>query len=122
MLSLFMFFFFQAEDGIRDDLVTGVQTCALPIYGGDIGQEGVGHEEATVGVDPARVVVGISEVRRIARHQEKNECRDLNDHIGESQDTRPPTPIPRVHGSSLRNATNNAQPVWTPMPCCRWPA
>src|SRR5207244_9900880 len=29
---LFFFFFFQAEDGIRDDLVTGVQTCALPIY------------------------------------------------------------------------------------------
>src|SRR5258708_14772027 len=27
-----VFFFFQAEDGIRDDLVTGVQTCALPIY------------------------------------------------------------------------------------------
>src|SRR5258708_26172214 len=25
------FFFFQAEDGMRDDLVTGVQTCALPI-------------------------------------------------------------------------------------------
>src|SRR5207247_8366861 len=29
-LSIF-FFFFQAEDGIRDPLVTGVQTCALPI-------------------------------------------------------------------------------------------
>src|SRR5258708_14317304 len=29
------FFFFQAEDGIRDDLVTGVQTCALPISCGD---------------------------------------------------------------------------------------
>src|SRR5271170_3585977 len=28
----FFFFFFQAEDGIRDPLVTGVQTCALPIY------------------------------------------------------------------------------------------
>src|SRR2546430_11796985 len=27
-----MFFFFQAEDGIRDLTVTGVQTCALPIY------------------------------------------------------------------------------------------
>src|SRR5947208_10300116 len=27
----YFFFFFQAEDGIRDDLVTGVQTCALPI-------------------------------------------------------------------------------------------
>src|SRR5207247_7737604 len=25
-------FFFQAEDGIRDPLVTGVQTCALPIW------------------------------------------------------------------------------------------
>src|SRR5688500_20248364 len=30
-VSLF-FFFFQAEDGIRDYKVTGVQTCALPIY------------------------------------------------------------------------------------------
>src|SRR5207245_8774968 len=27
----FSFFFFQAEDGIRDATVTGVQTCALPI-------------------------------------------------------------------------------------------
>src|SRR3989441_10335179 len=29
--SWLCFFFFQAEDGIRDKLVTGVQTCALPI-------------------------------------------------------------------------------------------
>src|SRR2546426_5917550 len=29
--ELFVFFFFQAEDGIRDYKVTGVQTCALPI-------------------------------------------------------------------------------------------
>src|SRR2546425_6989899 len=29
-----LFFFFQAEDGIRDKLVTGVQTCALPIWMG----------------------------------------------------------------------------------------
>ena len=28
-----LFFFFQAEAGIRDTSVTGVQTCALPIYG-----------------------------------------------------------------------------------------
>src|SRR5258708_31597911 len=32
---MYQFFFFQAEDGIRDDLVTGVQTCALPIFRGD---------------------------------------------------------------------------------------
>src|SRR5688572_32668817 len=31
MMSWFFFFFFQAEDGIRDLTVTGVQTCALPI-------------------------------------------------------------------------------------------
>src|SRR6266481_9055743 len=29
---LLFFFFFQAEDGIRDGTVTGVQTCALPIW------------------------------------------------------------------------------------------
>src|SRR3712207_9535489 len=40
-----MYFFFQAEDGIRDIGVTGVQTCALPIWppprrpvGGPLGQ------------------------------------------------------------------------------------
>src|SRR2546426_7363540 len=30
-MEYFFFFFFQAEDGIRDYKVTGVQTCALPI-------------------------------------------------------------------------------------------
>src|SRR5256885_5032174 len=46
----FCFFFFQAEDGIRDYKVTGVQTCALPILflararlrmRGSAGQEGL---------------------------------------------------------------------------------
>ena len=31
LFCFFCFFFFQAEDGIRDIGVTGVQTCALPI-------------------------------------------------------------------------------------------
>src|SRR4030066_2097600 len=34
-----MVFFFQAEDGIRDSSVTGVQTCALPISGTDVAKE-----------------------------------------------------------------------------------
>src|SRR5256885_8466998 len=34
MISSSVFFFFQAEDGIRDYKVTGVQTCALPISDG----------------------------------------------------------------------------------------
>src|SRR5438093_1683318 len=33
LMFLFFVFFFQAEDGIRDWSVTGVQTCALPISG-----------------------------------------------------------------------------------------
>src|SRR5699024_11783674 len=32
LLYFVFFFFFQAEDGIRDRNVTGVQTCALPIF------------------------------------------------------------------------------------------
>src|SRR5256885_4483728 len=34
-MKMFLFFFFQAEDGIRDYKVTGVQTCALPIFHAD---------------------------------------------------------------------------------------
>src|SRR5436309_11903324 len=36
MTTFDSFFFFQAEDGIRDFHVTGVQTCALPIYAGSV--------------------------------------------------------------------------------------
>src|SRR5260370_9745196 len=43
-------FFFQAEDGIRDSSVTGVQTCALPIYHqwilGAVGDPLVMHQPA----------------------------------------------------------------------------
>src|SRR2546426_6637861 len=54
-----MFFFFQAEDGIRDYKVTGVQTCALPIsdrrhHAGQLrcvsqpGEESLGDDPAAV--------------------------------------------------------------------------
>ena len=46
---IFYFFFFQAEDGIRDDLVTGVQTCALPISFQRITPEMVDHWVAGCG-------------------------------------------------------------------------
>src|SRR5438552_7837624 len=42
---MFYFFFFQAEDGIRDDLVTGVQTCALPILHQPGHAKGGGEQE-----------------------------------------------------------------------------
>src|SRR2546430_8065454 len=37
-LVIYVFFFFQAEDGIRDLTVTGVQTCALPISAAMVGR------------------------------------------------------------------------------------
>ena len=47
----FVFFFFQAEDGIRDKLVTGVQTCALPILKSQVAE--------------ARVVIGAATQRPV---------------------------------------------------------
>src|SRR5207253_7155753 len=63
-------FFFQAEDGIRDGHVTGVQTCALPISGRDStvpGPQGVPGEngrDATISIGtvtsgPASVTVRV---------------------------------------------------------------
>src|SRR5688500_20038107 len=39
-MCVLVFFFFQAEDGIRDYKVTGVQTCALPIFGETVDVDG----------------------------------------------------------------------------------
>src|SRR5256885_13198090 len=44
------FFFFQAEDGIRDYKVTGVQTCALPILSAVIGAMGIVYGD--IGTSP----------------------------------------------------------------------
>src|SRR5262249_59341559 len=44
-------FFFQAEDGIRDWSVTGVQTCALPISSGAM----IFEETPALSIDPAGV-------------------------------------------------------------------
>src|SRR5690606_39933205 len=53
--TVFMVFFFQAEDGIRDFHVTGVQTCALPIYGLRLGARLSGcREHAAALLRPVR--------------------------------------------------------------------
>src|SRR6266542_4763159 len=55
-------FFFQAEDGIRDATVTGVQTCALPIslaHLSTIGRDGAPHVTCIwVGLDGDEIVSG----------------------------------------------------------------
>src|SRR3989441_4036046 len=49
-------FFFQAEDGIRDKLVTGVQTCALPISQGVVFigmlDEAIAELQKTLAISP----------------------------------------------------------------------
>src|SRR5207248_4363146 len=56
LTSFYFFFFFQAEDGIRDRTVTGVQTCALPISVIELGAPGVARVTGSVDV---LVVAGI---------------------------------------------------------------
>src|SRR3712207_1019647 len=66
MLSNISFFFFQAEDGIRDIGVTGVQTCALPISDtakekpqeGEIIAAGPGARDETGKLTPLDVKAG----------------------------------------------------------------
>src|SRR5437764_12618231 len=88
-----MVFFFQAEDGIRDTSVTGVQTCALPIYRGTTVSIYLPHapleERGTTmiaapasGPSIARTILVVedeSDVRNIVRRSEERrvgkECR-----------------------------------------------
>src|SRR5690606_40977606 len=51
----FLFFFFQAEDGIRDFHVTGVQTCALPILSWSASELQYGQQAtASTGIELVR--------------------------------------------------------------------
>src|SRR3712207_7212458 len=59
-----MFFFFQAEDGIRDIGVTGVQTCALPIFRAVLEHR---VEELEHVVEAADGVLALADVRPLAR-------------------------------------------------------
>src|SRR5206468_2783416 len=92
-----LFFFFQAEDGIRDLIVTGVQTCALPIYphhaslGGlqnqrasddgiehsVVGSEPEGVREAAeeIGSDEAACPVSVTGQRRPRRNRQADRRR-----------------------------------------------
>src|SRR5690349_12989658 len=80
-------FFFQAEDGIRDLYVTGVQTCALPIFagtaigavvGGAVGKD-VGHHGITTAAGAA---AGAFIGRKIQQHvQEENADQRTETHV-----------------------------------------
>src|SRR5215213_10384311 len=108
-------FFFQAEDGIRDWSVTGVQTCALPISGGLGAQElppaGIGvpdrcRWDAVARQDPPdrRGADTVTELEQFAPDPHVSPARVLPGHPhhqgGEDVfDRRPPGPV-RVGPSS----------------------
>src|SRR5690348_17560280 len=72
-------FFFQAEDGIRDGRVTGVQTCALPIcVAGDLARLLVGHAQTVqrLGALALQLIGGEHGVaRRSEERRVGKECR-----------------------------------------------
>src|SRR5439155_12982035 len=75
LVSVLATFFFQAEDGIRDGHVTGVQTCALPISPPD-GRESIVHDidqwACRVKFDPANEK---GKKTKIGRASCRKECR-----------------------------------------------
>src|SRR5256885_3532377 len=64
-----IFFFFQAEDGIRDYKVTGVQTCALPIL--KFCMNWFNHQGGPTTVDPCLLLDQSSVHHRIVTHYEE---------------------------------------------------
>src|SRR2546428_1917206 len=90
-VSWLVFFFFQAEDGIRDLIVTGVQTCALPISSvmglaqaaaqssqteslGDLARK-VREEKAKSGTKPVKVYTNDDIPKRSEERRVGKECR-----------------------------------------------
>src|SRR5207253_7549766 len=55
LIRLTYYFFFQAEDGIRDGHVTGVQTCALPISARGVTVENRTADRGAILVDRGRI-------------------------------------------------------------------
>src|SRR5437868_11017681 len=76
IICVLFFFFFQAEDGIRDRNVTGVQTCALPISVRRFGQVAISSVPGLIALEKQHAVSARgeffyrSEERRVGK-----ECR-----------------------------------------------
>src|SRR5439155_9326885 len=75
-LPLQGFFFFQAEDGIRDGHVTGVQTCALPIWNDLPGSKAPQEREPSgCRFCPVQLEEHAAEVLRSEERRVGKECR-----------------------------------------------
>src|SRR5438034_9453824 len=109
-----MVFFFQAEDGIRDHCVTGVQTCALPISSDGKGSQA---KEQPAGLDLTlqetlqdRKFLGAQEVKPEARSEERRvgkECRSRWERYDERENTRERTDGMRTSSAQMKKKQTN---------------
>src|SRR2546430_7106770 len=77
VVALCFFFFFQAEDGIRDLTVTGVQTCALPIsLLFDMGALGVEVQDRELVLMPGTPALPEGAARCIAHFEERTAAEE----------------------------------------------
>src|SRR5256885_3924678 len=108
ILDCRFFFFFQAEDGIRDYKATGVQTCALPISGVRVlflvpelaapeAQPALEHEQLPYSLKPFHL------------HDFLEKVSDLLLETGAI-----PQPIRRVHRSEERRVGKECRSRWSP--------
>src|SRR5205807_2900743 len=91
----FFFFFFQAEDGIRDYKVTGVQTCALPISSGGY-YTGVAPGAKLVGIGTGDILFifwALAGFDYILDHQQAYNIKVVNNSWGTSGPFDPKDPI-----------------------------
>src|SRR5258706_2623447 len=100
IISSLYFFFFQAEDGIRDWSVTGVQTCALPIYA----RFQALFEQAAVGV------VQIDAANGNVLHVNRRYC-DITGHEAQQLCQRPLLALVR---SEERRVGKECRSRWSP--------
>src|SRR2546425_11392478 len=100
------FFFFQAEDGIRDKLVTGVQTCALPIA--DVAR-GV---EARLGVEHASAREHeIVRLGCVPRREARRRAEQGRERAGGGETTARPGRIPAGRAAACPPAPRRSAPA-----------
>src|SRR2546430_5315070 len=94
------FFFFQAEDGIRDLTVTGVQTCALPIY----------RKVACGLMVPTRERETLLQLCRMLRQREEHTLRHILGQVRVTDDSQGR----RVDRSEERRVGKECRSRWSP--------
>src|SRR5690349_23283946 len=88
ILLFFFFFFFQAEDGIRDLYVTGVQTCALPIFRDWLEKTERAHAIRSIAVLHPRQNFPLQHRDEREKREKHGEQRDNVDQAGRSEERR----------------------------------